>query len=261
MSNDTSDSFGNRMKDYEKEYTSYYVPIYEILCVRLDGKGFSKFTKGFKKPFDNAITDVMIETTKLLVKETKAQIAFTQSDEITLIFTPGENASEYLFGGKISKINSVLASMCTAVFNNELSKVCSVDKFAFFDCRTWCVPNLVEASNVLLWRAQDARKNSVSCAFRWNLGHKKMQNLSGKQMIEQMKDAGIIWEDLPSCWKYGTFVGPVEKCAVIPDDVYFRIPEKHRPIILESKRKSIEDLKLDYYGDLTLEERVNLISK
>lgn len=42
------DFFGDRMKAYEKEYTSAYVPIDQILCVRIDGKGFSKFTKGFK---------------------------------------------------------------------------------------------------------------------------------------------------------------------------------------------------------------------
>jgi tRNA(His) 5'-end guanylyltransferase len=82
-----NDEFGNRMKDYEKRFTDIRVAPEEILCVRLDGKGFSKFTKGFKKPFDDRLTQSMVQTAEALVNETDAQVGYTQSDEITLIYT------------------------------------------------------------------------------------------------------------------------------------------------------------------------------
>jgi tRNA(His) 5'-end guanylyltransferase len=50
----------------------------------------------------------MVTTTKALVKETHASVGYTQSDEITLIYAPTEG--ERIFGGKVSKINSVFAS-------------------------------------------------------------------------------------------------------------------------------------------------------
>lgn len=44
------DDFGNRMKEYERKYTNTRIPVSDTLCVRIDGKRFSKFTKGFTKP-------------------------------------------------------------------------------------------------------------------------------------------------------------------------------------------------------------------
>ena len=46
------DVFGDRMKDYEqKEAGRKFLPMLPI-CIRLDGKGFSKFTKKMNRPYD-----------------------------------------------------------------------------------------------------------------------------------------------------------------------------------------------------------------
>lgn len=84
------DDFGDRMKAYERVYTDTRISVDEVLCVRIDGKNFSNYTKNFVKPFDSNLSDVMIQTTKDLIEETHANIGYTQSDEITLIFTPTE---------------------------------------------------------------------------------------------------------------------------------------------------------------------------
>lgn len=201
------DDFGDRMKAYERVYTSTRIPSTDILCVRIDGKGFSKYTKGFEKPFDARMTAVMQKTTLDLVKASNADLGYTQSDEISLFYSLyGSNASEHIFGGKVSKINSILASMAAAHFNYNIGVgfMGSPTKLAYFDCRAFGVPSLMEASNVLLWRIQDARKNSVSAMFRWTLGHKNMQNLDQLQMISKMKEEGIFWDDLKDEWKYGS---------------------------------------------------------
>ena len=255
------EDFGDRMKAYEKEYTEAYVPINKILCVRIDGKGFSKFTKGFKKPFDDRLGETMKKTMMALVKETHASLGYTSSDEITLIYTPKEKASEYIFGGKVSKINSILASMATYHFNSLLSVYIDVDKPAFFDCRAWAVPDLIEASNVLLWRVQDARKNSISSLFRWTAGHSKMHGLSGEEMKTLLKsDYFTDWDELPNKYKYGTYAKPVTVESYLSQEELMKIPEHKRPAIeVLVKRTKIQELDLGFFGDYTLEQRVEYV--
>jgi tRNA(His) guanylyltransferase len=255
------DEFGDRMKAYEKEYTDAYVPIDQILCVRIDGKGFSKFTKGFKKPFDDVLGGVMVNTMMNLVKETNASIGYTQSDEITLIYTPGEKSSEYIFGGKVSKINSILASMATFYFNYNLSACVRMDKPAFFDCRAWAVPDLAEASNVLLWRVQDARKNSISSLFRWTAGHSKMHGLSGEEMKVLLKsDYFTDWNELPNKYKYGTYAKPVAVESYLTQVELQKIPEHKRPDAgVLVKRTKIQELDLGFFGDYSLDQRVEYV--
>lgn len=255
------DDFGDRMKAYEKEYTEAHVPIDKILCVRIDGKGFSKFTKAFKKPFDDILGETMKKTMMALVDETRASIGYTQSDEITLIFTPGEKATEYMFGGKVSKINSILASMTTFHFNRLLSVYIDIDKPAFFDCRSWGVPDLTEASNVLLWRVQDARKNSISSLFRWTAGHSNMFGMSGKEMKDLLKSAySTDWNELPNKYKYGTYAKPVTIETYLTHDELMKIPEGKRPDAdVLVKRTKIQELDLGFFGDYTLDQRVGYV--
>ena len=255
------DEFGDRMKAYEREFTSAYVPIDQILCVRIDGKGFSKFTKDFKKPFDDILGDAMRYTMKKLVENTHASIGYTQSDEISLIYTPGEKSSEYMFGGKVSKINSVLASMATWHFNYSLGTYVEHDKPAFFDCRAWSVPDLAEASNVLLWRVQDARKNSISSLFRWTAGHSKMHGLSGDEMKALLKsDYFTDWEELPNRYKYGTYAKPVAVESYLTQEELMRIPEHKRPDAkVLVKRTKIQELDIGFFGDYTLEQRMEYV--
>lgn len=251
-----NDDFGDRMKAYESAFTSAKLDPSKWMCVRIDGRGFSKFTKSFDKPFDWRITNAMVTATKSMVKETHASVGYTQSDEITLLYTP--SAAERLFGGKVSKINSVFASMVTAHFNHHVAD--HVDKLAYFDCRVWDVPDEVEASNVLLWRVQDARKNSVSSHFRWTAGHKAMQNLSSSEMVQYLIDNNLAdWYDLPNCYKYGTYVKPVLQEDYLDEDELEKIPEHKRPTDLKFTRRVVKSVDLGYFGDLSLEQRITFV--
>lgn len=250
------DEFGDRMKALEGAFTSAKVSPDKWMAVRIDGRGFSKFTKGFAKPFCGRITNSMVAATKVLVKETHASVGYTQSDEITLLYPPSEG--ERIFGGKVSKINSVFASIATAHFNHHIRQY--VDRHAYFDCRTWEVPTDVEASNTLLWRVQDARKNSISSYFRWTVGHKQMQNLSGDQMIQYLKDNGHPeWDHLHDVWKYGTYIKPVTREEYLDADQLEKIPEHKRPADLKVTRTVVQMVDLGYFGDLSLEQRVNFV--
>ena len=58
----SKDDFGNRMKAYEAAETERsFMPLLPIYA-RIDGRGFSGFTRGLDRPFDLRITRAMIET-------------------------------------------------------------------------------------------------------------------------------------------------------------------------------------------------------
>ena len=103
------DTLDDRMKMYENiEAKIILIPKLPI-CIRLDGRGFSKFTKGMIRPFDKNFTDSMIETMKFLIEETDAIIGYTESDEISLILS---DTKKPFFNGRVAKLNSIINGYC-----------------------------------------------------------------------------------------------------------------------------------------------------
>lgn len=76
-----------RIKSYEKSYESK-IEYDKHIVVRIDGHKFSKFTKGFIKPFDKILSNAMEKTTIDLVEKFGAVTGYTQSDEISLVIPP-----------------------------------------------------------------------------------------------------------------------------------------------------------------------------
>ena len=241
------DDFGDRMKAHERMFTDARIDSKKVMCVRIDGKRFSKFTRNCVKPFDTDLHEAMVKTTEYLVQETHAAIGYTQSDEITLLFLPKENElSTHIFDGKVSKVNSVLASMATAYFNYYVKPDVNV-KFAgkglaLFDCRAWQVDDLVEASNVLLWRIQDCRKNSVASAYRWIANEKITPCQTVMKSILKNK-FDYDWDTEEDRWKYGSFV---KRFTYVKDDVL---------------RSKVDSFTINqYYGDKSLEDRILMLT-
>jgi len=217
-----TDNFGDRMKMYESRETGRFMPLLPIYA-RMDGKSFSKFTKGMDRPYDKRMQRCMIETSKYLVEETNAKIGYTQSDEISLVWYSDSIDSQVFFDGKKQKIVSVLASMCTAKFNRVLSehfdKSAGLEsKLPLFDCRAFTLPNLVEAANAILWREQDCTKNAVSMACRSLYSHKEMHGQGRADMQEMMFQKGVNFNDYPAAFKRGTFVRR-ETYEMSPEDL------------------------------------------
>lgn len=169
------DPMGDRMKAYEEKYTDPRIEE-PYTYVRLDGRGFSKYTKGLIKPFDDQLTDDMQIVTQYLVEKTKAILGYTQSDEISL----GFETSKLMFDGKIQKLASVLASMATAKF----VALRGPNNLPHFDARVLGVPTLDELANMFLWRHYDCRRNAVSMTAQSLFSHKELQNKSTNDMLE-----------------------------------------------------------------------------
>ena len=132
-----TDDLGDRMKVFEQaEAGRRFLPLLPVVA-RLDGRGFSSFTRGLQRPFDSRMSDLMIETTKALVDETVAVCGYTQSDEITLAWYSDDYRSQIFFDGKIQKMVSTLAAIASVTFNKLLPQFLpeKVTAAPTFDCR------------------------------------------------------------------------------------------------------------------------------
>ena len=79
------DTLGDRMKQYELAEAGRRLPHDLPVCVRIDGKRFSRFTQGLRRPFDARLSRLMVDTARHLVAESGALAGYTQSDEISLL--------------------------------------------------------------------------------------------------------------------------------------------------------------------------------
>lgn len=238
---------GDRIKQlYEKNETNQkFIPMLPIYC-RIDGRSFSKFTKGMAKPYEERMSRVMQEVTKFLVKETSAKVGYVQSDEISLLYYADDIKSSLFFDGKKQKMVSVLAGAASAKFmqvaSTEIPEFMQ-DKVPMFDARVFNVPNKVEAMNCFLWRVQDAVKNSISMAVRSVYSHKEVNNKNQSQMLDMLMDKGINWNDYPKFFKEGSF--------------FQRIQYEKEPGVIRSK---IDEILIDTkFEDLSTDERVKVL--
>ena len=109
-------ALGDRMKMYEhREVGRRAMPRLPI-CVRIDGKTFSRFTRNLARPYDERLSELMVHTAEVLVEKTGARIGYTQSDEISLILYSDSPNSQVYLDGRIMKLTSILASIATGVF-------------------------------------------------------------------------------------------------------------------------------------------------
>lgn len=202
------DNLGDWCKWLEKNFSpEVMIPTLPVI-IRLDGNNFHNWTKGLKRPFDENLTQLMIDTTKFLVEETNAVVGYTQSDEITLILYSKDRDSAIYNDGKKQKILSKLPAKCVNFFNDRRKELLPThDRVAVFDCRVYQVPTLHDAAVQLLWRENDATKNSISMLAQSLFSHSSLQNLNGSQLQDKMMlEKGINWNDLPVRNKRGTYV-------------------------------------------------------
>ncbi len=226
-----TDDYGDRMKTYEAQ-TDYRLDTTLPIYARIDGRSFSKFTQGMKRPFDERMSSAMINTTKKLVEKTHARIGYTQSDEISLVFMGNEN-SDIFFGGRVQKLASVMAGIASVEFLKSIQNIPDLahyaDRSPHFDCRIVQLPTEVEAANMMLWREMDATKNAISMAAQAEFSSRMLECVNGVQKISMLKDKGIEFDDYPDFFKRGTWVRRTTVLKTLTDEELAGIPDEYRP--------------------------------
>jgi tRNA(His) 5'-end guanylyltransferase len=205
----SKDSLGDRMKDYEER--AFRSLLRKVpLIIRVDGKSFSKWTKGLKRPFDHELKECMSYTMYKLCKDIDgARFGYTQSDEISILVCDYRDIlTQGWFDYRANKIESVVASMATAAFNHACIKIMPEwyrkKGPALFDARAWNLPK-EEVNNYAYWRQKDCTKNSISQLARHYFSHKQLIGKNGSELQDMlMVDKSINWNDTPDKFKRGS---------------------------------------------------------
>ena len=233
MSN-RKDSLGDRMKEnYENRAKTYLVRRMPVI-IRLDGKAFHTFTRGFDKPYDEVFHKTMNETLRFLCENIQGcKFGYTQSDEITLLLTDYDTlTTDAWFDNAVQKMCSVSASMATMAFNKlfveEVNRqynyyTCevgvtktTVERFeklfktyfskvgiALFDSRCFNIPE-DEVVNCFIWRQQDATRNAIQMLGQCNFSHKDLNGKSCNAIQDMlMEQKQINFNDMPTAFKRG----------------------------------------------------------
>ena len=236
------DALGTRMKEYYESIPKTKLTRRMPVIIRIDGKAFHTFTKGFARPFDEVLIKTMQETTKYLCENIQGCVlGYTQSDEISLVLVDYKNLNTSAwFDYEVQKMCSIAASMATMAFNKIFAKNVAqenaltsewldngelnpnyknkelqslwaahwkaLDKGAMFDARVFNLPK-EEVANYIYWRQLDASRNSVQMTGQANFSDRELQGKSCSDIQDMlMLQKGINWNNYPVPQKRGTCV-------------------------------------------------------
>lgn len=253
---DRSD-LASRMKLYENVPRRYLMRRAPVI-IRIDGRSFHTFTRGFKRPFDEILIESMQETMKYLCENIQGCVlGYCQSDEISLVLIDyKELDTSPWFDYRVDKVCSIAASMATLAFNKYFSEKAhefvwnnedndehiwycealakSMKSGAMFDARCFNLPK-EEVTNCIYWRQLDATRNSIQMVGQANFSHSELHQKTCN-MIQDilMTQKGINWNDFPTYLKRGS-------CCIKGSDSKWVI-DKEIPIFKGEGREYIEKL-------------------
>lgn len=232
-----NDSMGTRMKEYYEAVPKTKLMRRTPVAIRVDGKSFHTFTRGFQKPFDKVLMKSMQKTMLYLCKNIQGCVfGYTQSDEITLILIDYQAlTTDAWFDYEVQKLCSVSASMATMAFNkffrmsildedfawkssltpqsmdvqiahNEyIAKMTATsNKGAMFDARCFNIPK-EEVCNLIYWRQLDATRNSIQMVGQAYFSHKQLEGKKCNDIQDMLVEQfDINWNNYPTTCKRGT---------------------------------------------------------
>lgn len=228
---------GQRMRSFYENIPKTKLMRRCPVIIRVDGRSFHQFTKGFKRPFDSILIKSMQETAKYLCENIQGCVlSYQQSDEISLVLVDYKNLnSSAFFDYEIQKLCSITASMATMAFNKIFSEnvheylysclsddddnvvkdqeewdfttgiyMKAIQRGAMFDARCFNIPK-EEVANYIYWRQLDAIRNSIGMVGRAYLSKKQLQG-ADRFLIQSMlcNEKRIIWNDFPTHLKRGS---------------------------------------------------------
>src|SRR5262245_28521050 len=96
--------------------------------ILVDGRSFSRFTEtGFEKQFDNRFHGYMVKIATALLEELHGLYAYTESDEISVVFAPQWE----MFDREVEKLVSISAGVASATSTHQAGVPVT------FDGRIW----------------------------------------------------------------------------------------------------------------------------
>ena len=171
--------------------------------IRVDGKGFSKFTQDrYEKPFDERLSTVMAQTAEALLVQLGGIYAYTESDEISVLLPRDWD----LYDRVVEKAVSISAGIASAAFTFAGGEI------AIFDSRIWLGASFDVVVDYFRWRQSDAARCSLNGWCYWTL-RKQGQSVEeatrrlSKRTISEKNELlfahGINFNDVPAWQRRG----------------------------------------------------------
>ena len=227
-------TLGERMKEYVMQSHTRLLRRVPVI-MRLDGKAFHTWTRELDRPFDRNLMHIMQKTMLALCEQIQGCVlGYTQSDEITLVLVDYQRIESMAwFDNQVQKMCSVAASIATSAFEKALHEEIDelevdaqkyywdnqlftqeeclekmhllIDKKwkANFDARAFNIP-IHEVINNLIWRQQDATRNSILSVAQSLYPHKELQGIGTKELQNKMlTEKYVNWNDYKTDEKRG----------------------------------------------------------
>ncbi len=154
-----SDEFESRMRALEYFHALRMLPgTWPV--IRVDGRGFSKFTEArFEKPFDAQFSQFMVKTAEALLVALGGMYAYTESDEISVLLPRGWD----LYDREVEKAVSISAGIASSAFTLASGEAAS------FDSRIWLGSTEQLVVDYFRWRQADACRCALNGWAYWTL--------------------------------------------------------------------------------------------
>jgi tRNA(His) guanylyltransferase len=200
--------------------------------IRVDGRSFSRFTEtGFEKPFDERFHSYIVKTATTLLEDLHGIYAYTESDEISIVFPPQWE----MFDREVEKLVSISAGVASATFTHQAGVPVT------FDSRIWVGVSQELVIDYFRWRQADATRCALNGWVYWTLRNAgvsmaeataAMHRMTVAQKNETLFQHGVNFNDLPLWQRRGTAA-------------YFEIVEKvghdpHRKVETTYQRRKLK---------------------
>jgi len=198
-----ADEFDSRMRSLEW-FHSLRFPVGCWVVLRLDGRGFSRFTEArFDKPFDLRFHDFMTGAAQAVLEQFGAVYAHTESDEISLLLPRDWD----LYDRELEKAVSLSAAIASGAFSLACGAAVA------FDGRACLAPQDEQVIDYFRWRQADAARCALNGWCYWTL-RKSGQGVAEATRALEGKDPasknellfqnGINFNDLPLWQRRGS---------------------------------------------------------
>lgn len=204
-----SDAFESRMRALEYFHALKMLPgAWPV--IRVDGKGFSKFTEArYEKPFDERFHQCMVQTAEALLVALGGVYAYTESDEVSVLLPRDWD----LYDREVEKAISISAGVASSTFTLTAGEA------AVFDSRIWLGASERLVVDYFRWRQADASRCALNGWAYWTLRkagqsaraatralHEKSVNEKNEILFQhginfnevplwQRRGVGLYWED------------------------------------------------------------------
>lgn len=155
-------------------FHSLRVPDDCYIVLRVDGRAFHSYTDKYERPFDGHFHAHMLRAAAALAESFVGDLAYTESDEISLVLGPRWDYQ----GRSVEKLVSLTAATAASAFAAS-----SGDPVAF-DSRVCVYPRLESVLDYLAWRQDDCWRCCVNGWAYWTARRAGMDPREATRMVD-----------------------------------------------------------------------------